>query len=221
MTCFDPKMSILPEPQLALWPELQQTPDDFVLYGGTALALRLGHRQSIDFDFFSNQAFDPDRLYDSVPYLEGSEVMQKDQSTLTCLVYRLDEPVMLSFFGLPKLGLVSAPQPTCDGVLKAASLLDLAGTKVSVVQKRAAWKDYADIYAILTNTDISLETALAAGKVLYGTGFDAHISLKALSYFDDGDLATLDQNIIDNLLGAVSEVDLEAIPNLSYIKAAP
>ena len=49
---FSPRLDILPPPQISLWPELGQVPADFALYGGTALALHLGHRESIDFDFF-------------------------------------------------------------------------------------------------------------------------------------------------------------------------
>ncbi|MEI7823673.1 MAG: hypothetical protein WCI01_00125 [Chlorobiaceae bacterium] len=45
---FSPDLSILPPPQLRLWPELDATPETFTLYGGTALALRLGHRTSVD-----------------------------------------------------------------------------------------------------------------------------------------------------------------------------
>jgi len=59
---FNPDLSILPLPQLRLWSELDATPETFTLYGGTALALRFGHRSSVDFDFFSNQLFDPDDL---------------------------------------------------------------------------------------------------------------------------------------------------------------
>lgn len=50
---FDPRLDILPAAQHRLWPELAKTPDHFTLYGGTAVALRLAHRQSADFDFFS------------------------------------------------------------------------------------------------------------------------------------------------------------------------
>ena len=56
---FVPNLDILPAAQRTLWPELSATPDNFTLYGGTALALRLGHRASVDFDFFSNDSFDP------------------------------------------------------------------------------------------------------------------------------------------------------------------
>jgi hypothetical protein len=70
---FEPRLDVLPAPQRAFWPELARTPEHFTLYGGTALALRLGHRVSADFDFFSNQPFDPDRLARSVPYLAKAE----------------------------------------------------------------------------------------------------------------------------------------------------
>lgn len=49
---FEHHLEILEEPQKKLWHTLKTVRDQFVLYGGTALALRLGHRQSIDFDFF-------------------------------------------------------------------------------------------------------------------------------------------------------------------------
>jgi hypothetical protein len=54
-----PNLSILPAGRRRVWNQLNATPKDFVLYGGTALALRLGHRQSVDFDFFSRQSFQP------------------------------------------------------------------------------------------------------------------------------------------------------------------
>jgi hypothetical protein len=52
---FHPHLNTLPAPQRALWSELEATP-----CGGTALVLRLGHRTSVDFDFFSNASVDPD-----------------------------------------------------------------------------------------------------------------------------------------------------------------
>ena len=50
-----PRLDILPPPLRTLWPELAAVPGRFVLYGGTGLALRLGHRQSLDFDFFEDE----------------------------------------------------------------------------------------------------------------------------------------------------------------------
>jgi hypothetical protein len=73
---FAPNLGILPAPQRTLWPELRATPAGFTLYDGTALPLRLGHRTSIDFDFFSNDSFDPERLAASAPYLRDAEPIQ-------------------------------------------------------------------------------------------------------------------------------------------------
>lgn len=52
---FLPALQIPPAEQRRLWDELGAIPEDFVLYGGTALALRLAHRQSVDFDFFGSR----------------------------------------------------------------------------------------------------------------------------------------------------------------------
>jgi hypothetical protein len=88
MDSFIPKVTILPPPQLHLWPELDATPEGFTLYGGTALALRLGRRTSVDFGFFSNAALDPDQLAQTVSYLKGAERVQVAPNTLTCRVDR-------------------------------------------------------------------------------------------------------------------------------------
>ena len=83
MPRFQPRLDILPPPQRALWPELDVTPDNFTLYGGTALALRIGHRQSVDFDFFSRTAFEPATLAREIPYLAGAERVQVVSHALT------------------------------------------------------------------------------------------------------------------------------------------
>ena len=59
MSAFAPRLEMLPPTQRALWPRLSQVPPDFVLYGGTAITLRLGHRYSVDYDLFSNRSFVP------------------------------------------------------------------------------------------------------------------------------------------------------------------
>ena len=80
---FVPNLNILPTAQRALWPDLGETPEEFTLYGGTALALRLGHRTSLDFDFFSKASFDPDELARNTPYIRGAERVQVGPDTLT------------------------------------------------------------------------------------------------------------------------------------------
>jgi hypothetical protein len=99
-----------------------------------------------------------------------------------------------------------------DTGLQVASLLDLAGTKASVVQLRAEAKDYIDIDALLTLGGIGLPTALAAARKLYGRVFNPQITLKALSYFGDGNLQDLPEAIQRRLVTAAREVDLDHLP---------
>lgn len=207
---FIPKLATLPDSQRALWVELGTTPEIFTLYGGTALALRLGHRTSVDFDFFSNASFDPDALALQVPYLQDCERIQVAPNTLTCRVNR-SGPVLISFFGGLGIGCVQAPDRAGDIRLKVASLPDIAGTKAAVVQKRAEVKDYADIDALL-QAGIDLPTMLAAGRVVYGRRFNPLITLKALSYF--GDLPALPTQIRARLCKAVTETDAARLPTL-------
>ena len=135
---FTPRLETLPAPQRKLWGEMSAVPSVFVLYGGTALALRLGHRASEDFDFFSRQ----------VSFLAGSPRLQSSPNTLTVLVER-DGPVKVSFFGGLKLRRVHDPEPAEGSGVLVASLLDLAATKPKVVQDRAEAKDYIDIARLL------------------------------------------------------------------------
>ncbi len=132
----------------------------------------------MDFDFFSNRSFDPDELVEAIPYLKGAERVLVAPKTLKCRVER-GGPVLLSFFGGLGLG-QAAPRELVQGrVLYAASLLDLAGTKIAVVQKRAEAKDYLDIDALIQH-GIDLPMALAAGQIIYGRSFNPMITLKAL-----------------------------------------
>jgi Nucleotidyl transferase AbiEii toxin, Type IV TA system len=211
VTFFQPRLDILPAPQRALWPELEITPEHFTLYGGTGLALRLGHRVSADFAFFSNLAFDPDALVRAIPYLANAERVQVDANTLTCRVERRG-PVLVSLFGHLGLGQVAARERANGLRLYVASLLDLAGTKAAVVQKRAQEKDYLDIDALVCH-DIGLQAMLAAGRVIYGHSFNPLITLKALSYFDD--VPALPRDVRDRLKSAVAGVDVAHLPMLT------
>ena len=206
---FKPRLDILPPAQLRLWPELHPAPGlGFVLYGGTAIALRLAHRISVDFDFFSDQALDRDALYAAFPFLAQSTVLQDQPNTLTVSVPYGDashEHVKVSFFGTIGFGRVGQPDVTDDGVLLVACLDDLMATKVKVILQRAEAKDYRDI-AAMVGVGVSLSGGLAAARQLYGINFQPSESLKAMVYFEDGDLATLTRLEKACLIDAVSKV---------------
>ncbi len=212
-----PRLDILPTPQQRLWAELNTTPERFTLYGGTALALRLGHRFSVDFDFFGSADFKPAELRARVPYLAGGKTIQDEPNTLTMTLDR-GGPVQVSFFGVPTLGQVE-PHETVEGpAFKVASLLDLSGMKAAVVYQRAEPKDYLDIHALLTQAKIPLPVMLAAAKAIYGDDFNPLISLKAISYHDDETLIKLPESLRRDLIAAVRQVDMGALPELKPIK---
>lgn len=216
MKKFAPHLEILPRVQRQLWADLRQVPSEFVLYGGTAIALQLGHRQSVDFDFFGNRSFDPASLQAAIPFLARARVIQHERNTLTAIVNR-DGGVAVSFFGVPKLPRLVSPIVSEDNGLKIASLLDLAGTKASVVQARPEAKDYLDLDTLISKGGITLSMALTAAQALYGESFNPQITLKALSYFQDGNLQTLSEITKTRLATAAREVDLDRLPSLEHL----
>ena len=207
---FTAKLEILPHAQRRLWDELGHTPQEFVLYGGTALALRLGHRHSEDFDFFSNNPFAPDVLRKSVQYLQDAEMSQFEANTLTAIAHR-DGPVKVSFFGGLKLNRIQDPDVSEDNGIQVASLLDVAATKLATIQQRAQARDYEDLAAIV-RAGIGLAEALGAAAAVYGNDFNGALSLKALTYFADGDLPNLSRSTQAKLRELASQVSLKEIP---------
>lgn len=210
---FKPQLDILPEGQRRLWDELSEVPSGFTLYGGTAIALHLGHRRSVDFDFFGSEHFDPDTLLQTIPFLANAAVTQKSPNTMTATVDR-GEPVQVSFFGVPSLRRLNEGHIAAENGLRVASMIDLAGTKTAAVQKRAEAKDYIDIDAMIQANAVGLSQALAAGKAIYGNQFNPQLTLKALCYFEDGTLPSLDADVKHRLVEAVQSVDLANLPTI-------
>lgn len=209
---FTPKLEILPPAQRRLWDELEQTPQEFVLYGGTALALRLGHRHSEDFDFFSNTPFVPDGLRERIPYLQVAEITQLGTNMLTAIVDR-DGPVKVSFFVGLSLNRVYDPDVAADTRIQVASLLDVAATKLSTIQQRAQARDYQDVAAIV-GAGVSLADAIGAATAVYGSTFNGALSLKALTYFSDGDLPNLNATMQKKLRELAGQVKLKEISRM-------
>ena len=172
--------------------------------------MRLGHRQSEDFDFFSNVSFVPDSLRKRVQYMQGAEMSQSEANTLTVIVER-DGPVKVSFFGELNLNRVHEPDVAADNDIQVASMLDGAATKLATIQERAQARDYEDL-AALVGAGISLAEALGAAAAAYGKEFNGALSLKALPYFGDGDLPNLSPTTQTKLRALAGQVNLNQIP---------
>ncbi len=211
---FSPRLDILPPPQRALWEELAATPAEFTLYGGTAIALHLGHRQSVDFDFFGSAEFAPDALFKAIPYLRDGVITQSERSTLSVRVTRGGD-VYLSFFGVPELGEVEDASVANDNEIKIASLIDLAASKMRVIQARAEAKDYIDIDALFRH-GVRPALALSAAEVVYGDKFNRNISHKAITYFEEGNLKKLPADLKKRLIEAARSIDPNRREPLSF-----
>lgn len=206
---FQACLEILPEAQRRLWPELRPTVQlGLVLYGGTAIALRLGHRSSVDFDFFTDQPLDRIAIHTAFSFLDRSQVLQDQPDTFTVVVPggdSHDHPIKVSFFGAIGFGRVGEPEWTHDQVLQVASPDDLIATKLKVLLQRVEAKDYQDIAALI-KAGVSLERGLAAARAMYGYNFQPSESLKALVYFQGGDLDSLPRPEREVLIKAVKAV---------------
>jgi hypothetical protein len=211
---FDPRLDILPAAQKEIWASLSAAPRlSFVLYGGTAIALHLGHRQSVDFDFFRDGRLDKGELREAFAFIDDATVLQDTPDTLAVLAAMPSGPVRISFFGGIGFGRVNEPLQTRDGALLVASLDDLMATKLKATLDRAEARDYRDI-AEMISAGVSLSRGLGAFKLMF-KGEPSQV-LRAIGYFKDGDLGSLakaDQELLRNARDRVIDVpDVRVTP---------
>lgn len=210
---FSPHWEVLPPEQKQLWPRLAPAGKlGFVLYGGTAIALQVGHRSSVDFDFFSDCPLSRHDVASAFSFPENFTLLQDRPNTLSFLTScgRAQQiRVKVSFFGSVDHGRVGEPRLTDDEVLQVASLDDLMATKLKTILQRIEAKDYRDISAML-KTGLSLPRGLASASHLYGrANFQPSECLKALVYFEGGDLNELsieEKRVLVQAASAVREL---------------
>ncbi len=152
----------------------------FYLAGGTALALEIGHRLSVDFDFFSNDAILPALL----PQLEKLAGGKK----ITLSVNNADE--LTVFIDGIKTTFLHYPFPCLFPFrefekIKLAAPEEIAVMKAYTIGRRGSFRDYADLYFILKNKISSLTEIVENAQKKYGEIFDPRLFLEQLVYFKD------------------------------------
>lgn len=186
---FDPKFEILPPAQLEIWEALRPAARlGFSLYGDTAIALQLGHRQSVDFDFFNAGPLNKETLKAAFPFIGDAIALQDGPNTLVVSTKMPSGEVKVSFFGDIGFGRVNEPLQSRDEVMLVASLDDLLATKLKAILDRAEAKDYRDIAAMLA-AGVELPKALSAFRNMFHA--EPRTALMALGYFDDGDVSSI------------------------------
>lgn len=157
------------------------TEENFYLGGGTAIALHLGHRRSVDFDWFAPAPFDPLALAGTLrTRVPGMTVRSQDRGTLH--IADSDVPVSFLLYEYPLLQpWIAWPEYACS----LASLADLACMKLAAIANRGARKDFVDVHA-LAHSGLALEEMLSAYQRRYETQDIGHV-LFSLNYFDDAE----------------------------------
>lgn len=160
-------------------PLFKQLKSSFYLAGGTSLALQLGHRDSIDFDFFSERDFDISDLFENLKEIFSEYKIKKVQDEENTLTIIIDEDIKLSFFTY-KYPLLNSL--IIEKYLKLASVEDIACMKLSAIVSRSTEKDYIDLYFILQTHRLSDLLELAEKKF---PSLDTNLIIKSLVYFED------------------------------------
>lgn len=170
---------ILDAKRRQILPLLKNFKADFYLAGGTGLALQLGHRDSIDFDFFSAKQIDTVALYQGVKAVFVGHRIEKVQEEKDTLTVFIDDSIKISFFSYPyKL----IGKKISEENLDIASIIDIACMKLSAIVSRATNKDYVDLFFILQDLPLS-KILLSLGKKF--PDLDVNLVMKSLVYFKD------------------------------------
>jgi hypothetical protein len=171
---------IFSEKQKELLPYIAQFRHSFYLVGGTAIALHLGHRRSIDFDLFTLVLLRKSEIKKKLlqlPYKQ--EVIFEDTDQLHLYL----NGVKVTFFSYP----YPVEHPIkLDKVISMPTLLSLAAMKAFALGRRAKWKDYVDLYFLIKNHFSIGEIAVGAGK-LFQAQFSEKLFREQLAFHKDID----------------------------------
>lgn len=171
---------ILSDRQVALLPLMAKFRREYYLVGGTAIALHIGHRRSIDFDLFKQSRLNHKKNLDRI--VEGGfphQVTRRVEEQMNLIV----NEVKVTFFQYPFP--VRANENFAD-TFRMPSLLTLAAMKAYALGRRSKWKDYVDLYFLLKG-HFSLPEIATKAKEIFGELFSEKLFRAQLSYFDDVD----------------------------------
>ena len=171
---------VLNPAQQGLLPLLAQFRREYYLVGGTAIALHIGHRRSVDFDMFKEATINHKRNLDRIVAAGISHQVTRRVAEQMNLVVN---GVKLTFFQYP---FSIVPEDKFKDVFRMPSLISLAAMKAYALGRRSKWKDYVDLYFLLTRY-FSLPEVVEKSIELFGELFSEKLFRAQLSYFADID----------------------------------
>lgn len=171
---------ILNTNQIKLLPIIGEFSKQFILVGGTAIGLQIGHRQSIDFDLFTHKTIKPQGIKNKLSRL-GTEfkVIHQEYDQLHLIVNN----VKLTFFTFPY---EIEQREDFNSIIGMPDLLTLAAMKALALGGRAKWKDYVDLYFLL-KYHCSLTDTESKAQEIFSKAFSVKLFRQQLSYFKDID----------------------------------
>lgn len=196
--------------QLEVLPLVKQFVREFYLVGGTAIALHLGHRRSIDFDLFKFTRFESKKI---VSKIDAAGVQYKITRRVSEQLNLTIHDVKFTFFEFP---FNIEAKNKFENILKLPSLIDLAAMKAYALGRSSKWKDYVDIYFILKH-HFSIKEISAKATEIFDQLFSEKLFRAQLAYFKDIDYSepveyigpTVPEDEIKNfLIGKALEIDL-------------
>lgn len=165
--------------QEQLLPFIKSFSSDFYLVGGTAIALHLGHRRSIDFDLFTDNTFDPMAVRSKIMQQKTIDhTFSQGSGELTILINK----VKITFFHYP---FIIQRNNIFEESLGLPDVITLGAMKAFALGKRAKWKDYVDLYFIFQK--YSLKELIDKTVSIFKTEFNEKLFRTQLGYFDDID----------------------------------
>ena len=171
---------ILNDRQTELLPLMAQFRREYYLVGGTAIALYLGHRRSIDFDLFKPSAINHKRNLDKIAAAKFTHTVTRRVAEQMNLIVN---DVKLTFFQYP---FPVEPTAKFETYLRLPSLLQLAAMKAYALGRRSKWKDYVDLYFLLRD-HFTIADITACATRLFGELFSEKMFRSQLCYFEDVD----------------------------------
>lgn len=158
-------------------PSINKFKREFILVGGTAIALQIGHRKSIDFDLFKTTAINKNRIKFKINELNFSKhIIFEDIDSIHYIVN--DVKLTFFFFPFPIIGTIKLK----DGI-KMPDLLTLAAMKFYALGRRAKWKDYIDIYFLL-KYHFSIKDISTKAKEIFKDGYSEKLARQQMVYFE-------------------------------------
>lgn len=154
--------------------------ESFGLVGGTAIALIIGHRRSIDLDLFSNKEFENEDIRKEIVKIGKIEKVIRDEKDHYEIIVN---GVRLTFLYYPFQMHFNIET---TGSIRSADLITLAAMKAYTLGRRAKWKDYVDLYFILKYHH-NLTDIVKKAKQIFKNEFNEKNFRIQLSYFKDID----------------------------------